>query len=30
MKKDGTFTKIYDKWFKEKPPATVLSATSSG
>jgi polar amino acid transport system substrate-binding protein len=29
MKDDGTFTKIYEKWFKEKPPATVLEASSS-
>lgn len=29
MKKDGTFTKIYEKWFKQKPPATLLSDTSS-
>jgi ABC-type amino acid transport substrate-binding protein len=27
MKKDGTFTKIYKKWFKEEPPAHVLNAT---
>ncbi len=26
MKNDGTFTKIYQKWFKENPPATVLNA----
>jgi polar amino acid transport system substrate-binding protein len=29
MKKDGTFTKIYEKWFKQKPPETVLKADSS-
>jgi polar amino acid transport system substrate-binding protein len=29
MKKDGTFTKIYKKWFHQPPPATVLKATSS-
>jgi polar amino acid transport system substrate-binding protein len=29
MKKDGTYTKIYEKWFKEKPPASLLKAGSS-
>jgi polar amino acid transport system substrate-binding protein len=29
MKDDGTFTQIYKKWFKEKPPASVLKAGSS-
>jgi polar amino acid transport system substrate-binding protein len=28
MKKDGTFTQIYKKWFHEPPPDTVLKATA--
>lgn len=27
MKKDGTFTQIYMKWFKQKPPAALLKPT---
>jgi len=27
MKDDGTFTQIYQKWFHQKPPASVLNAT---
>jgi ABC-type amino acid transport substrate-binding protein len=27
MKKDGTFTKIYKKWFKQAPPASLLKAS---
>jgi ABC-type amino acid transport substrate-binding protein len=26
MKKDGTYTKIYEKWFKKKPPASLLKS----
>jgi polar amino acid transport system substrate-binding protein len=29
MKKDGTYTKIYEKWFKEKPPASLLKTGST-
>jgi ABC-type amino acid transport substrate-binding protein len=29
MKKDGTYTKIYEKWFKQKPPASLLQPGSS-
>jgi ABC-type amino acid transport substrate-binding protein len=29
MKDDGTYTKIYEKWFKEKPPASLLKSDTS-
>jgi ABC-type amino acid transport substrate-binding protein len=27
IKEDGTYTKIYEKWFKREPPKAILSAT---
>jgi polar amino acid transport system substrate-binding protein len=29
IKKDGTYTKIYEKWFKKKPPASLLKTGST-
>ena len=26
MKQDGTYTRIYQKWFEEAPPARILEA----